>query len=122
MPEQDALYIACDEAVSRQMKATAIPKRFLSTMRDIWSLQLRLPHRDKGKAFRLLEHPKFRAAYDFLLLREETGEHLNGLSSWWTKFQHADEETQESLLKDVPSSGKTRKPRRRKRKPKTSNE
>ncbi|MBX2858506.1 MAG: polynucleotide adenylyltransferase PcnB, partial [Cellvibrionaceae bacterium] len=63
-------------------------------------------------------HPRFRAAYDFLLLREQSGEDLGGLGDWWTKFQDADENDQQALLKQASSHRKkSRKPRNRAQKP-----
>ncbi|MEY4588360.1 MAG: hypothetical protein RL497_436 [Pseudomonadota bacterium] len=116
---QDALQRAGSEVVSRQLTRTAIPKRFLIPLREIWALQWRLPKRDGAKAFLLLEHPRFRAAYDFLLLREEAGEELGGLGYWWTQFQTADAATREDMVKalDAPSKRKPRKRRTKKRAP-----
>ena len=56
-----------------------IPRRFMTPMKQIWELQWRLPKRNGNKAYRLLEHPRFRAGYDSLLLRETAGEQLDNL-------------------------------------------
>jgi poly(A) polymerase len=110
----DAMQKAASHVVGEQLSRTALPKRFLIPMREIWALQLRLPKRDGDKAAQLLEHPRFRAAYDFLLLREDAGEPMDGLGAWWTRYQAADEATREDLVKSLaPSSGAKRKPRRR---------
>ena len=65
----------------------------------------------------LLEHPRFRAAYDFLLLREEAGEDLDGLGHWWTQFQAADVAGREEMVKSIegPVKRKSRKRRPKKR-------
>jgi poly(A) polymerase len=114
LPLHEALRQAEHGVISQQLACTAIPKRFLIPMREIWALQLRLPRREGRKAFALLEHERFRAAYDFLLLREEVGENLDGLGRWWTQFQEADEATREAMVKDLGTSGpRQRRPRRR---------
>ncbi|MFL0800779.1 MAG: polynucleotide adenylyltransferase PcnB [Agarilytica sp.] len=104
---------AASGVVGQQLAYTAIPKRFLLPMREIWSLQQRLGRREGKRAYQTMEHPRFRAAYDFLLLREEAGEKLDGLGLWWTRFQDADEAEREDMIKNVPQQK-----RRRKRKPK----
>jgi poly(A) polymerase len=113
MPLNDALQQAEHGVISQQLACTAIPKRFLIPMREIWALQLRLPRRDGRKAFALLEHQRFRAAYDFLLLREEVGENLDGLGIWWTQFQDADEARREAMVQELGAGQRQRRPRRR---------
>jgi len=78
---------AGNKVVEEQVRCVAIPRRFSTPMREIWTLQARF-HNTKGKRpLRLLTHPRFRAAYDFLLLRAESGEADPELAAWWTKFQ-----------------------------------
>ncbi|WP_188152319.1 polynucleotide adenylyltransferase PcnB [Teredinibacter waterburyi] len=110
----EALGQASQGIISQQLSYTAIPKRFLVPMREIWDLQLRLPKREGKRAFASLEHPRFRAAYDFILLREQAGENIEGLGDWWTKFQTADEETRQSMITDL-GRGQPRQKRRRSR-------
>jgi poly(A) polymerase len=86
-------------------------------MREIWDLQLLLPRRGGQRAKRLAEHPRFRAAYDFVLLREQAGENLDGLGDWWTKYQEVDEEQQQQMANAHNQGGKKRR-RRKPRKPK----
>jgi poly(A) polymerase len=98
-----------------------IPKRFLIPMRQIWELQWRLPKRQGNRAQRLLEHPKFRAGYDFLLMREVAGEELDGLGSWWNQYQHGSEELQQSMMDELaPTSNNKKRRRKPKKKPGTS--
>lgn len=108
------------DVISQQLTRTAIPKRFLIPMREIWDLQQRLPNRLGMRALRLLDHPRFRAAYDFLLMREDAGEPLEGLGNWWTSYQAADDDARERMVKELSArpnpDGKPR--RRRPRKPK----
>lgn len=98
----ESAYVAgfegANEAVTRQLSVTSIPKRFSGPMRDIWSLQYRLPTRSGKKPETLLLHKRFRAAYDFLLLREESGESLGGLGEWWTRFQETAEDQRGEML------------------------
>lgn len=86
-----------------QLQYTVIPRRFSTPIREIWNLQPRLLRRRRAQ--RLFEHPRFRAAYDFLLLREQAGEDLNGAGEWWTQFQQGME----------PPQRESRRPRRRRR-------
>lgn len=121
MPAIPALQAASQQVVSRQLQHITIPKRFSLPMRDIWDLQQRLPLRRGKRVFQTREHPRFRAAYDFLLLREAAGELEPELGDWWTAFQEADEHEQRRLLSkvgaDPAGSGAPRKRRRRRRKP-----
>jgi len=90
---------AGDEVIRRQLKWVAIPKSIALPAREVWALQPRFEMPQGGRAFRLLTHPKFRAAYDFLLLRAETGEADPSLADWWTRFQSADEAEQKSMIR-----------------------
>lgn len=116
-PPLQLMQMAGQGVVSQQLSATAIPKRFLIPMREIWQLQGRLENRDAKRAYSLLEHPRFRAAYDFLLLREDSGEKLDGLGLWWTQFQDANEEQRQALIAKA-NEGKPKRRRTRRRKPK----
>ncbi|QKX15775.1 polynucleotide adenylyltransferase PcnB [Microbulbifer sp. YPW1] len=105
IPPVPALAQAAQKITSNQLVHTAVPKRFSMPMREIWDMQSRLPRRGGERAFRLMEMPRFRAAYDFLLLREESGEIPAGLGQWWTDFQQADEELRQKMVQDVPRNG-----------------
>ncbi|MFD2191990.1 polynucleotide adenylyltransferase PcnB [Pistricoccus aurantiacus] len=121
LPAIPALHSAAQQAITRQLQHVSIPKRFSMPMREIWELQQRLPSRRGKRALQSLEHPRFRAAYDFLLLREEAGELAPGLGHWWTAFQEADEHQQRRLLDkvdaDPTATARSKKRRPRKRKP-----
>ena len=108
-----AMQQASGEMVFRQSQRISIPKRFSMPMREIWSLQHRFVHRSGKRPHRLLTHPRFRAAYDFLLLRAESGEVEMELADWWTQFQQASEEEQNRMSR--PKNGAEGKPRRRRR-------
>ena len=83
-------------------------------MREIWSMQLSLMKRGGNRANRSMENPRFRAAYDFILLREQTGESLDGLGDWWTKYQDANEDERQAMVQEINSHRpRNRRPRRR---------
>ena len=113
---QQAFQQAAQTALMEQLDYTAIPKRFTVASREIWELQNRLQRRNKQSVESVFNHPRFRAAYDFLLLREEAGEELNGLGQWWTNFQNGDTKLRMELIAAVSKSRK-RRGRRRKRNP-----
>ncbi len=109
---------AAQQIISEQLQLIAIPKRFLQTTREIWDLQERLPQRMGKRAERSFEHPRFRAAYDFVLLREQAGENLGGLGDWWTRYQDVSPEAREEMVKNLQQpQGKPPQKRRRRRKP-----
>ena len=96
-----ALHAAMDEVLDRQQAQIAIPRRYDAVMKDLWLLQPRFGQRGGQRPFRLLSQPHFRAAYDFLLLRCESGEVDSQLGLWWDEFQDAtDERRAEMLLPD----------------------
>src|SRR5262249_5405994 len=74
-------------------------------MRDIWSMQPRFERRVGKGPHKLLEHPRFRAGYDFLILRCESGELDAELGEWWTAFYDGDAEQREALINNTPTSG-----------------
>lgn len=115
MPALPALHEAANQVLAKQVKSTAIPRRFSTPIREIWEMQIRFPRRDGKRAQRLLEQPRFRAAYDLLLLRENSGEDLGGLSQWWTEFQSSDE-SKRTQMGDQAGRSHSPKPRRRRRK------
>lgn len=82
-----ALGQAADEAIALANGRVTIPKRFAVPMQEIWALQPRFDQRRGGKPARLLTHPRFRAAYDFLVLRAEVGDASKELADWWTAVQ-----------------------------------
>ena len=103
LPYYEAFAIAMNDILDEQCRSIAIPKRLTSTMRDIWQLQLRLPRRQRKKAEKLLEHPKFRAAFDLLELRVnvEQRRELVELTHWWTEFQQANNTLQHEMISEL---------------------
>lgn len=103
-----ALQIAGQEALQAHNTQVAIPKRFRLVMKEIWGFQARLEQRRGKRPIKLVEHPRFRAAYDFMLLRNEAGEPMDELCEWWTKLQEVDLEERHTMCRAVGGSGKKR--------------
>lgn len=110
----EAVEQAADVVISRQIAQIAIPRRFTQMTREIWTLQYRLPRLQAKRVVRMVEHPRFRAAYDFLALRAEAGEPLTELVNWWTRYQDVDEQGREAMLSELNpgNRGRRRRPRR----------
>ncbi len=110
--EFEALQLASHAVVAEQIRHTSLPKRFSVPMREIWQLQPRLHRRQGKRTLRLLAHPRFRAAYDFLCLRGAAGEDVQDACQWWTDLQGADQKAQ---LEMAGAVRKRTRPRRRRR-------
>ncbi len=105
-----ALFEAMDSVLDQQSEKLAITRRISGDIKDIWALQPRFEKRSGKTPWRLFEQPRFRAGYDFLLLRAQSGEVEQELADWWTRFQIADEAEREAMLQ--PASGAAKKRRR----------
>ncbi len=119
----EALTQAGEEVLREQQRHVSIPKRFSFPMREIWEMQSRFARRSGKNAFRLMESKRFRAAYDFLLLRAHAGEERQELADWWTRFQEVDADGQAEMVRNLAPTegsgeGRPKKRRRRRRKPK----
>ena len=108
-PSYMAYHKAAQEVISKQTKRISIPKRFTQMIREIWDMQSRLSNPQKRFVIRLFHHPRFRAAYDFLLLRAEAGEISSEIADWWTQFESGDNTTKQQLLAKLPDTKKTRR-------------
>jgi poly(A) polymerase len=106
-----ALETAMDEVLDVQCEKLAITRKLTATMREVWSMQPRFEGRSGGRAYRLLEHPRFRMSYDFLALRAASGEVPAELEGWWRAFQAADPESRTAML--LPDTGPRKRRRRR---------
>jgi poly(A) polymerase len=116
MHDQPAQFEAMDTVLERQRKVLAFPRRFDGTIKEIWTLQHRLTQRSGARPYRLLSHPRFRAGYDFLLIRAQAGDSEAELAEWWTRFQDADDQERAELLtRTAPVGGEAKKRRRRPR-------
>ena len=125
IPVIQAIQMAGDAVVARQTPRVQVPKRFSLQSREIWEWQERLARGAGKRAQRLAEQPRFRAAYDFLLLRAASGEDVRELAEWWGQFQAIDPARQGDLppppgQKNNVEGGKPRRRRRPRRRPDTS--
>jgi len=123
MDDGDPEYIAYQEAanitIGKQVKRTAMPRHISLAMREVWSLQPKFNARVGSKPGRLLAHPRFRAGYDFLVLRAETGGVDPELVAWWEAYQNANETEQRKMTQPTSKSvgGKTGRRRSYRKKP-----
>ncbi len=111
-----AVMRAASEVVSRQIERVSLPRRFSTPMQEIWALQARFTNTKGKRPSRLMAHPRFRAAYDFLLLRAASGEADPELADWWTKFQEGNAEAPAPTESGSAGRRSSRR-RRRRRKP-----
>jgi poly(A) polymerase len=120
LPPQDTFFAALNEIMPEQQRSISIPKRFQGVMKDIWILQDKFARREGKKAFKVFEHPKFRAGYDFLLLRSEIesdNSQLAELAQWWTDFQNVSPDAQVQMVKGIKGEQNRRRTPRKRRKP-----
>lgn len=106
-----ALHEAMNEVIDKQAEKMAIHNRYTATMKEIWVMQPRFEQRSGKRPYALLTNPKYRAGYDFLLLRCASGELPQELGDWWTRFADAGTDERTEML--LPESG----PKKRRRKP-----
>jgi poly(A) polymerase len=117
-PTVPALHSAMHEALDAQRDSLAIPRRFDATMKELWLMQPRFLQRGGQRPYRLLEHPRFRAAYDFFALRAASANAPQEVARWWERFQEASpDEREEMLVSEEAGPKKKRRRRRGKRKP-----
>jgi poly(A) polymerase len=106
--ELSTILDACDRAARQVQTHISLPKRFSLGMREMFALQPRLEHPRGRRALRVLEHPRFRAAYDLLLLRAEFGMAPDEITQWWTTVQEVSSEERarmaDSLTGQAPRS------------------
>src|SRR5260221_3923702 len=103
-----ALEAAMGEVLDAQIGKLAITRRLTAPLREACVMQPRFEQRSAGRAFRLLEAPRFRTAYDFLALRAASGEVPAEIEAWWRTFQSADNDTRPAML---PPETRPKKPR-----------
>ena len=115
-----ALTEAIAELRETMEKGWGVPQKYAATMREIWVLQPQFDNRRGARPHRLLAQARFRAAYDFLMLRAQLGQAARELADWWTTFQHADETERAAMTAAAPQNPhegtkKRRRPRKRKK-------
>jgi poly(A) polymerase len=112
-----ALHQAADDVLDSQTEKLALQRKIGSDMRDIWSMQPRFERRTGKNPYKLLEHTRFRAGYDFLLLRCASGEIDEELGEWWTAFYEGDETAREALIAGLHTQSQGGGAAKRKRAP-----
>ncbi|WP_299804300.1 polynucleotide adenylyltransferase PcnB [uncultured Shewanella sp.] len=115
----DAYNAAMGDVMEQQCRTISVPRRFSTITKDIWQLQLRFDRNKGTKAFRFIEHPKFRAAYDLLLLRAHAeGGVLAKSAAWWKSFVEGNEDQRNVIARSANKGGRNRNSnQRRRRKP-----
>ncbi|MGZ5067401.1 MAG: polynucleotide adenylyltransferase PcnB [Usitatibacter sp.] len=108
-----ALHSAMHEALDAQRDSLAIPRRFDATMKELWLMQPRFLQRGGQRPYRLLEHPRFRAAYDFFELSAASANAPQEAAKWWERFQEAGADEREEMLVSEESGPKKKRRRRR---------
>ncbi|SDX92016.1 poly(A) polymerase [Collimonas sp. OK242] len=113
-----ALHLAADDVLEAQTDKLALQRKIASDMRDIWAMQPRFERRVGKAPYKLLEHLRLRAGYDFLLLRCASGEIDSEIGEWWTAFMEGDGAEREVLLAQKPkvaaeAAPPKKRPRRR---------
>ena len=113
-----ALHLAADDVLNTQTEKLALQRKIGADMRDIWAMQPRFERRSGKTPYKLLEHTRFRAGYDFLLLRCASGEIDSAIGDWWTEFVEGDGATREQLLAqksraEEGAGGSKKRPKRR---------
>jgi poly(A) polymerase len=122
MPSVPALAQAMEQVIQVQSEKLAIPRRYGGDMKEIWAMQPRFLQRSGRRPFRILENPRFRASYDFLLLRCASGELDPAVGEWWTRFQHANDTQRAEMLIDEEEPKRKRRRRRRRSQPQAAPE
>ncbi|MBI3285106.1 MAG: polynucleotide adenylyltransferase PcnB [Burkholderiales bacterium] len=110
-----ALHLAADDVLHAQTDALAIQRKIGSDMRDIWAMQPRFDKRAGKTPYKMLEHERMRAGYDFLLLRCASGEIDAEIGAWWTAFMEGDSEQREALINSKPKAGSGEAAKKRRR-------
>jgi len=112
---REAYATSADDLLRDQSMYVALPRRIGVVVHEIWSLQKRLEKRLPRGVTPLLRHKRFRAAYDFLLLRQAMGEVDVELTDWWTQIQESDQNQQQDMIKTLQPPAQRGRRRRRRR-------
>ena len=111
---------AANDVIAKQVKSTSLPRHITSAIREVWGLQPKFNSCTGSRPSRLITHPRFRAAYDFLLLRAETGSADSSLAEWWTRYQYADEAEQMKMAQPPRTRSNNKAGRKRSYRKKSS--
>lgn len=117
LAQQQKPALAAEQAafntLARQQAVLAIPRRFSQFVRDVWYLQNKLTDLRVQSVARVFGHQRFRAAYDFLLLRAEAGEPLADNAQWWTSYQEQATDERRAMVEKLPPAAPRKRRRRR---------
>ena len=96
--------IAMMDALRDQSQYVSVPRSMADTVIEIWTLHFRLISRKPNNIVQIMNDRRFRAAYDFMLLRASLSEIDNDLADWWTRIQKVEEEQQQKMIDELRSS------------------
>jgi poly(A) polymerase len=96
--EKEAWRVAMNDALRDQNQYVAVPRRLAEIIMDIWTIHFKLVHRSPKTIHSILENRRFRAAYDFLLLRTRVHEVDEDISEWWTRIQEVDTQEKNDMI------------------------
>ena len=116
MAPVQSLHRAIGTVIGRQQQRVTISRRVATTMFDMWNLQHWLLERRPRLVPKTLAHKRFRAAYDFLMLRISAGEATVEVGTWWTRIQEVDGPTRRKMITELTVPQKRGRPRHRRRK------
>lgn len=112
----DAMMLAANEVLAAVCKTVALHRRHTTVIRDIWALQFQMTKRAGKRPYQTLEHVKFRAGFDLLVMRAEIeGGDLVELSAWWHEFQFSNDAQRQEQLKAIPQTIPMAKKKRRRK-------
>jgi poly(A) polymerase len=115
-PDLQSMHMAASDVLARQVRSTAVPRRFSNITREIWTMQGRFQFKACRRALNFINNKRFRAAYDFMCLRVSSGEPFGDECEWWTLFQELGLEDQLAMCNAASSPNRRRSGRRRRRK------
>lgn len=113
LTDVQAIESAGADTLARQVAHVSMPRRYSAITREIWEMQPSLVAPHGPRALAMLERPRFRAGYDFLLLRAQAGEPLEKECDWWTRLQESEGDERHELLQVVGPKRRRRRRRRR---------
>lgn len=110
--ESTAYFHAASEILSQQVRITTLPRHLTLAIREVWNQQVKFDSRVGAKPSKFLAHPRFRAAYDFLMLRAQTGNASEELAQWWTRYQSVND-TERRKMTQPQTQPKSAKPKKK---------
>lgn len=108
----EVAYELAMDTLAIQQQHISVPRRFSIFAREVWQLQSRLEERQPRFVKRTLGHKRFRAAFDFLVLRADYDDSLKKKATWWTQIQELDSQGQEKMIAALPNKGGRKRKRR----------